>query len=195
MTIGSITSSYTFYVNYQNTFTSFSSAGNVLNTSGCIDPTSALVTTNEDIFSCINEVLYLQYFLMFLYIMVLTSPLIQYTALYDSSAETRRRAQEFFDNAKNEESPLCMALTNLPAGLGFWFSLFSLIPLFLEMSRIDAISQRIRNDNALCQPTLAQMLAYYSDIPSATCARDQKCSLRTHCIISIVLNCGTAAKC
>ena len=108
MTIGSITSSHTTYVNYQNTFTSFSSAGNVLNTSGCIDPTSALVTTNEDIFSCISGVLYLQYFLMFLYIVVLTSPLIQYTALYDSSAETRRRAQEFFDNAKNEESPLCI---------------------------------------------------------------------------------------
>ena len=108
ITIANLVSQHTVYVNHQNTFNSFSSAGNVLNTSGCIDPTSALVTTNEDIFSCISGVLYLQYFLMFLYIVVLTSPLIQYTALYDSSAETRRRAQEFFDNAKNEESPLCI---------------------------------------------------------------------------------------
>ena len=95
MTIGSITSSHTTYVNYQNTFTSFSSAGNVLNTSGCIDPTSALVASNDEIFYCFNGVLYLQYLLLFIHFTILAGPLTQYIALHVSSADTRRSAQEF----------------------------------------------------------------------------------------------------
>ena len=84
-----------------------------------------------------------------------------------------------------------MILKIAPAGLAFWFSIVTLIPLFLEFTRIDDISQRIRNDNAFCQPTLAKMLAYYSDLPSATCAIEQNCSIRTNCIISIICNFGT----
>ena len=108
--------------------------------------------------------------MLFFHFSILAAPLTQYIALHDSSADSRRHAQEFFDNAKDEESDLCMILKIAPAGLAFWFSIVTLIPLFLEFTRIDDISQRIRNDNAFCQPTLAKMLAYYSDLPSATCA-------------------------
>ena len=139
-TIGNLVSQHIVYVNHQNTFNSFSSAGNVLNTSGCIDPTSALVASNDEIFYCFNGVLYLQYFLLFIHFTILAAPLTQYIALHDSSADSRRHAQEFFDNAKDEESDLCMILKIAPAGLAFWFSILTLIPLFLEFTRIDDIS-------------------------------------------------------
>ena len=192
--IATLVSTHTAYTNYPDSFASFSSAGNVLNTSGCTDPTVALATANESIFSCLRGILYLNYLLLVFYATIWLQPPVQYMALFDSNEKTRKQAQEFFDGIRDEGGDdgnvLCILLPLMAPGLGFWFGIFTLIPLGLEMSRIGAISQSIINDNTLCQPTLTNMLAYYSASPTATCALNNSCSVRTHCIISLVFNCG-----
>ena len=92
--IGGIISSHSAYANYKDIFASFSSAGNILNTPGCIDPTSALAAPNDAIFSCLAGLIYLQYYLLFLYFLLWINPLFQYMdMLYVSDPDGSRYEQ------------------------------------------------------------------------------------------------------